>query len=288
MAGKGKRVEAIAYMRTSSATNVGEGKDSEARQRKAIESYAKSAGVVIVDWFYDAAVSGADPIETRPGFTAALARIAGNGVRTIIVETANRFARDLMVQEVGFAMLRDLGITLIAADSPSSFLDDGPTSKLIRQILGAVSEFDKAMTVAKLKGARDRVRRQRGKCEGRKSYAEREGGRRVGGDCAATAHQSERTLTVSPHHCSRFGGSGVRHTKRAALFSLCRRFDAHRVTAGRGALRKFPTFERPPAKLPPFEKRSLARVPSWPFPPSRNARPHSHRNLRADNTVCAA
>ncbi len=179
MAGKAKQLEAIAYMRTSSATNVGEGKDSEARQRKAIESYAKAAGVVIVDWFYDAAVSGTDPIETRPGFTAALARIAGNGVQTIIVETANRFARDLMVQEVGFAMLRDLGITLIAADSPSSFLDDGPTSKLIRQILGAVSEFDKAMTVAKLKGARDRVRRQRGKCEGRKSYAEREGGREL-------------------------------------------------------------------------------------------------------------
>src|SRR5580693_451846 len=176
MSGKGKRVEALGYLRTSSATNVGEGKDSEARQRKAIESYAKSAGVVIVDWFYDAAVSGADPIETRPGFVALLARIAGNGVRTIVVETANRFARDLMVQEVGFAMLRDLGVTLIAADSPTSFLDDGPTSKLIRQILGAVSEFDKAMTVAKLKGARNRVRRARGKCEGRKSYAERAGG----------------------------------------------------------------------------------------------------------------
>jgi hypothetical protein len=100
--------------------------------------------MVITDWFYHAAVSGADPIESRPGIVAALARIAGNGVRTIIVETANRFARDLMVQEVGFAMLRDLGITLIAADSPASFLDDGPTSKLIRQILGAVAEFDKA------------------------------------------------------------------------------------------------------------------------------------------------
>src|SRR5271170_5611402 len=67
-------------------------------------------------------------------------------------------------------------ITLIAADSPSSFLDDGPTSKLIRQILGRVSEFDKVMAVAKLKGTSDRVGRQRGKCEGRKSYAEREGG----------------------------------------------------------------------------------------------------------------
>jgi DNA invertase Pin-like site-specific DNA recombinase len=179
MAGKGKRVAAVGYMRTSSTTNVGDGKDSEARQRKAIGSYAKAAGLVIVDWFYDAAVSGADPIEARPGFAALLARIAGNGVRTIIVETANRFARDLMVQEVGFAMLRDLGVTLIAADSPSSFLDDGPTSKLIRQILGAVSEFDKAMIVAKLKGARDRARRARGKCEGRKAYAEREGGQEL-------------------------------------------------------------------------------------------------------------
>jgi DNA invertase Pin-like site-specific DNA recombinase len=172
MSAKRNRVEAIGYMRTSSAANVGADKDSEARQRKAIEAHAKRAGLVIVNWFYDAAVSGADPVESRPGFAAMLARIAG--VRTIIVETANRFARDLMVQEVGFAMLRELGITLIAADSPASFLDDGPTSKLIRQILGAVAEFDKAVTVAKLKGARDRKRRTNGKCEGRKSYAERD------------------------------------------------------------------------------------------------------------------
>ena len=77
---------------------------------------------------------------------------AGNGVRTIIVETASRFARDLMVAEVGFKMLRDRGIDLIAADNPTTFLDDGPTSILIRQILGAVSQFEKAMLVAKLKG----------------------------------------------------------------------------------------------------------------------------------------
>jgi DNA invertase Pin-like site-specific DNA recombinase len=171
-----KRKQAIGYLRTSSAANVGEGKDSERRQRLAIERYAKRAGFDITDWFSDAAVSGADRIDARPGFSALLARIAGNGVRHVIVETASRFARDLMVQEVGFAMLRDLGVTLIAADSPASFLDDGPTSKLIRQILGAVAEFDKAMIVAKLKGARDRVRRTKGKCEGRKSYAEREGG----------------------------------------------------------------------------------------------------------------
>ncbi len=61
MSDKGKRVEVVGYMRTSSATNVGDGKDSEARQRKAIEGYAQTSGAVIVDWFYDAAVSGGRP-----------------------------------------------------------------------------------------------------------------------------------------------------------------------------------------------------------------------------------
>jgi DNA invertase Pin-like site-specific DNA recombinase len=61
---------------------------------------------------YDAAVSGADPIDMRPGFAAMLERIERNGVRTIIVETASRFARDLMVQEVGHAKLRELVVVL--------------------------------------------------------------------------------------------------------------------------------------------------------------------------------
>jgi DNA invertase Pin-like site-specific DNA recombinase len=101
-----------------------------------------------------------------------LERIEGNGVRTIIVETASRFARDLMVQEVGHAKLRERGIDLIAADNPGSFIDDTPTAKLVRQVLGAISGFDKAMTVVKLRGARERKRRENGKCEGRKSHAE--------------------------------------------------------------------------------------------------------------------
>ena len=167
-------IKAVAYMRTSSATNVGEDKDSWPRQRAAIEGYAAMAGYAIAadDWFYDPAVKGADSIDARPGFVAMLARIQANGVRVIIVETANRFARDLMVQEVGFDMLQRSGIALIAADSPSAFLDDGPTSTLIRQILGAVAQFEKANLVAKLKGARMRKKLKTGKCSGRKSYSE--------------------------------------------------------------------------------------------------------------------
>ncbi len=91
-------IKAVAYLRTSSAANVGADKDSEKRQRAAIEAFAWAAGYELVDSYYDEAVSGADQVTSRPGFTAMMERIAGNEVRTIIVETANRFARDLIVQ----------------------------------------------------------------------------------------------------------------------------------------------------------------------------------------------
>jgi len=44
---------------------------------------------------------------------------------------------------------------------------------MVRQILGAVSLFEKAMLGAKLKGARERKRAATGKCERLKTYAER-------------------------------------------------------------------------------------------------------------------
>ena len=163
---------AIAYLRTSSAANVGVEKDSDKRQRAAIAQFAKRAGYELVAEFYDAAVSGADPIHERAGFASMLERIAANGVGTIIVETANRFARDLIVQETGHKRLRTLGIDLIAADSPDAFVHDTPTAKLVRQVLGAVAEFEKAALVAKLKVARDRKREATGWCGGQRPHSQ--------------------------------------------------------------------------------------------------------------------
>jgi DNA invertase Pin-like site-specific DNA recombinase len=167
-------MEVVAYLRTSSATNVGEDEDSHKRQLKAVEDYAKRAKLKIIQPpFYDAAVSGADPVDTRPGFSKMLTFLGENPeIKTILVETANRFARDLIVQETGYRMLKDRGIELIAVDSPDSFIDDTPTAQLIRQVLGAVSQFEKSMIVAKLRAARERKRSANGKCEGRKSYQE--------------------------------------------------------------------------------------------------------------------
>jgi DNA invertase Pin-like site-specific DNA recombinase len=94
----------------ASAANVGADKDSEKRQRAAVEGCASRGGFRVVDEFYDEAVSGKDPIEGRPGFKALLERIVENGIRTVIVEDGSRFAPHLMTQEAGIALLVGFGV----------------------------------------------------------------------------------------------------------------------------------------------------------------------------------
>jgi len=162
----------VAYLRTSSAANVGADKDSDKRQRAAVEAFAKRAGFTIVGEYYDAAVSGADPIDQRPGFVEMLQHLATNGAKTIIVESPDRFARDLTVQLAGHDMLKGLGVQIIPASAPDFFTEGTPTAVLVRQVLGAIAQFEKASAVAKLAAARKRKRDQFGKCEGRKSHRE--------------------------------------------------------------------------------------------------------------------
>jgi DNA invertase Pin-like site-specific DNA recombinase len=60
----------------------------------------------------------------------------------------------------------------LAASAPTFFLEDTPTAVLVRQVLGAIAQFEKAGLVAKLAAARKRKRVANGKCEGRKSLSE--------------------------------------------------------------------------------------------------------------------
>lgn len=154
---------AVAYYRTSSATNVGQDKDSLKRQQDAVRAYAAAHQLEVVREFYDAAVSGADPVMDRAGFVEMLTYLLGNGARIVLVENASRFARDLAVQIAGHDMLKGHGITLVPVDAPSHFQDETPTATMVRSILGAVSQFEKEALVLKLRKARDRKSAQLGR-----------------------------------------------------------------------------------------------------------------------------
>jgi DNA invertase Pin-like site-specific DNA recombinase len=95
----------------------------------------------------------------------------------VVVERGDRLARDLIVGELILNQFRELGVRVIAADGGTELTvsEDDPTRRLIRQVLGAVAQYEKAVIVSKLKAARVRQRRATGRCEGRKPYGTRPG-----------------------------------------------------------------------------------------------------------------
>jgi len=162
---------AVSYLRVSGKSQI-DG-DGFPRQRDRIAKWAKSNRHKIVGEFLDEGISGTSELSDRPGLAALLDRIESNGVRIVLVENATRWARDLMVQEVILEQFRKQGVQVIEVEGGNDLTVDSatdPTAKLIRQILGAVSEFDKNVIVLKLRAARERKRRNGGRCEGRKPF----------------------------------------------------------------------------------------------------------------------
>ncbi|MBI1369485.1 MAG: hypothetical protein GC162_12630 [Planctomycetes bacterium] len=164
----------FAYLRVSGKGQV-DG-DGFPRQREAVAKWAKGHSCEVACEFRDEGISGTKDGFDRPGLSDLFLAIRGNGVRTVVVERADRLARDLMVSEVILAEFRKLGVTVIAADGGTDLTvgDDDPTRVLIRQVLGAVAQFEKSVIVQKLRAARERKRRAGERCEGRKPFGETE------------------------------------------------------------------------------------------------------------------
>ena len=164
-----QQLTAVSYLRVSGRGQLRG--DGFPRQRTSINRFADAHGYRIVAEFKDG-VSGTRDLEDRPGLACLLDRVEHNCVKTVLVENASRLARDLMVQEVVLAQFRKIGVSVIAADGGTDLTvaDGDPTRTLIRQVLGAVSEFEKATAVLKLRAARERIRRRTGHCEGPKPY----------------------------------------------------------------------------------------------------------------------
>jgi DNA invertase Pin-like site-specific DNA recombinase len=164
------KTKAFSYLRVSGKGQI-DG-DGFKRQQDRIAKYAKANRLEVVQEFRDEGVSGTKEALDRPGLTDLFVAIKANGVRLVVVENATRVARDLMVSEIILAEFRKLGVKVVSADGDVDLTlgNDDPTGKLVRQILAAVSEWEKCLIVQKLRASRLRIRRSGGRCEGRKPY----------------------------------------------------------------------------------------------------------------------
>ena len=199
--------KAVSYLRVSGKGQVSG--DGFPRQREAIARFARAAKYELVGEYRDEGVSGTRELDARDGLSDLLARIRSNGVRVVLVERADRLARDLIVGELILSQLRELAVKVVAADSGAELTagDDDPTRTLIRQVLGAVSQFEKAVIVSKLKGARMRQRKITGRCEGRKPFGYYDG--------EAATLQRMRQLHRKPRGSARLSFAAIAATLNA-------------------------------------------------------------------------
>jgi len=164
------KTKAFMYLRVSGKSQIAG--DGFPRQRLAINEYCEQHQIEIEREFVEKGVSGTKDAFDREALTEMFVALKASGVKMVLVERADRLARDLMVSEILLGEFRKIGVKVISAECGTELTveDNDPTKKLLRQFLGAISEWEKSIIVQKLRAARMRIKLAKGKCEGRKAY----------------------------------------------------------------------------------------------------------------------
>ena len=167
------RTKAYGYVRVSGKGQV-EG-DGFRRQKDTINAYARKIGYEIIHFYEEEGISGTSSEDERPAFKEMMNVILRNGVHTVFIEGMDRLARQYAIQEQLMIYLASKGVTLISARTEENITEaimGDPMKKALIQIQGVFAELEKSMLVKKLRSARQQVKQEKGKCEGRKSLKE--------------------------------------------------------------------------------------------------------------------
>lgn len=150
----------IGYLRVSTQGQVDDGAGLDT-QRETIDRWCAARDHAVA-WFSDEGISGSNGVETRAGLAEALAAVKGGGAEGIVVYKLDRLARSLILQEQILDDVRRRGGRVFScSDTENAYLEDpdtdpDPTRTLVRQVLGAVAEYERAMTRARMAAGRAR------------------------------------------------------------------------------------------------------------------------------------
>jgi DNA invertase Pin-like site-specific DNA recombinase len=148
----------VGYLRVSTDRQAEEGLGLEV-QEAAIREWAEANGHHVVKVFRDEGISGSNGIETRVGLAEAL-ELLGNGAGGLVVYRLDRLARDLVLQEQLLAECwRSDAQVFSTSKAEADYLENDPSDPsraLIRQVLGAVGQYERAMIRLRLEAGRKR------------------------------------------------------------------------------------------------------------------------------------
>lgn len=134
-------------------------------QRAAIEKWAQARGVVIAGWHVDQGIGGGTDLERRPALQAALDNLRAKDAGVLVVAKRDRLARDVVLAALIERLADKAGAKVISAAGEGGEDADDPSSMLMRRIVDAFAEYERALIRSRTRAALG-VKKKRGERTG--------------------------------------------------------------------------------------------------------------------------
>jgi DNA invertase Pin-like site-specific DNA recombinase len=130
---------AVGYLRVSTDEQGASGLGISA-QLQAVQGLAQRLNVEIVSVHADEGISGGASVEARPGLLAAIDALQPGDL--LLAHKRDRVARDIVIAALAEKLVQRRGARLVTTDAPD---DDSPAAVLMKQILDAFGQFERAL-----------------------------------------------------------------------------------------------------------------------------------------------
>lgn len=137
--------KAVGYLRVS----TDEQRLGPEGQKAAILAWAAKEGVEVVAWYSDLGVSGAAPLDKRPGLAAAMDAL--NRGDTLIIAKRDRLSRDALATAMIERLVARKAARIQTADGTGN--EDTPEGMLMRRMVDAFAEYERQIIKARTKAA---------------------------------------------------------------------------------------------------------------------------------------
>jgi len=154
------RPKVVGYIRVSTEQQAQVGTGLR-RQQDAIEKFCRDNNFSLERIFSEEGISGTT-LRSRVALWDLFRYCEEHRPDAVVVERTDRLARDVIICEQILQFFKELGVALYATDTGTvdwaMAESTDPTRKLIRQVLAAVAEWERAMVVYRLQAGRFRSR----------------------------------------------------------------------------------------------------------------------------------
>ncbi len=144
---RGDSKVAIGYIRVSTDEQA----QGPRAQRDALERWAAREGVRLAVVFEDLGVSGAAPVDKRPGLLAAVGALGEHGAGLLVVVKWDRVARDVLVGAMVERLAERKGARVVSADGVGN--GESPEAGMMRGIVGVFAQYERALIRTRTKAA---------------------------------------------------------------------------------------------------------------------------------------